>query len=288
MSSADNVLYHAAARVGYYAPDDPEPGSESGRYLANRMGQPWLAGPSWEIYWCACFVSMCLDLAGEINAIGGFYYNTDTLLNHNRDKVISKWDAQPGDIVLFDWHGDGSTDHVGIVEANLGGGVLQTIEGNTSSGAYGSQSAGNGVWRRHRSEAIAAVVRPAYSDAGGSVSVSDAIEVDGWWGGYTTRKLQWTIGTPVDGIVSSQYSPNQEYCPNATNGWMWDSIGEGSLMIAELQRRIGAGDDGLVGPETATKLQGYLGVNEVSSANRNVIGPETVKALQAKLNSGSF
>ncbi len=31
MSVADNVLARAAKEIGYYAPDDPQPGSEAGR-----------------------------------------------------------------------------------------------------------------------------------------------------------------------------------------------------------------------------------------------------------------
>ena len=173
MSGPADVLYHAAKRIGYYAPDDPEPGSEAGRYWAAKTGQSWLAGPSTSIWWCMLFVSMCFDEAGLIDAIGGFSYNTDVTLAHIRAHpdayFVSVADAEPGDVVIFDWDPDtAATDHVGIVEANLGGGVLQTIEGNTSSGAYGSQSAGNGVWRRQRSYGIAYVIRPAWDSADSS------------------------------------------------------------------------------------------------------------------------
>lgn len=44
--------------------------------------------------------------------------------------------ARPGDIVFFDWGGSntiGKIDHVGVVERNLGGGRVQTIEGNTGT-----------------------------------------------------------------------------------------------------------------------------------------------------------
>jgi cell wall-associated NlpC family hydrolase len=37
----------------------------------------------------------------------------------------------PGDIVFFDWGGDGISDHVGIVES-VDGEYIHTIEGNTS------------------------------------------------------------------------------------------------------------------------------------------------------------
>ena len=37
---------------------------------------------------------------------------------------------QAGDIIFFDWEGDGETDHVGIVE-KCENGVVYTVEGNS-------------------------------------------------------------------------------------------------------------------------------------------------------------
>ena len=203
MSGPADVLYHAAKRIGYYAPDDPEPGSEAGRYWARKTGQAWLAGPSTSIWWCMLFVSMCFDEAGQIDAIGGFSYNTDVTLAHIRNHpdayFVSVGEAEPGDVVIFDWDSStAATDHVGIVEANLGDGVLQTIEGNTSSGAYGSQSAGNGVWRRQRSYGIAYVIRPAWVGSGSSsapaVKPSWWIDEDGVWGAQTGARFRGVMG----------------------------------------------------------------------------------------------
>jgi hypothetical protein len=203
VSGPADVLYHAAKRIGYYAPDDPEPGSEAGRYWARKTGQAWLAGPSTSIWWCMLFVSMCFDEAGQIDAIGGFSYNTDVTLAHIRNHpdayFVSVGEAEPGDVVIFDWDSSTvATDHVGIVEANLGDGVLQTIEGNTSSGAYGSQSAGNGVWRRQRSYGIAYVIRPAWVGSGSSsapaVKPSWWIDEDGVWGAQTGGRFRGVMG----------------------------------------------------------------------------------------------
>lgn len=64
--------------------------------------------------------------------------------------------AKPGDIVFIDWNGSnsiGAIDHVGIVERNLGGGRLQTIEGNTA----------NVCARRVRDASVVAYIcRPKY------------------------------------------------------------------------------------------------------------------------------
>lgn len=72
--------------------------------------------------------------------------------------------AEPGDIVFFDWgatNNVGAIDHVGVVEKVLGGGRLQTIEGNTS----------DAVRRRVRSASvIAGYGRPDYSGSASSAA----------------------------------------------------------------------------------------------------------------------
>ena len=286
MSVVDDVLKTAASRIGYYAPNDPNPGSEAGRYWAQKTGQKWLQGPSKSIWWCMLFVSMVLDMNGQIDAIGGFSYNTDITLGRNRNRLVGLDNARPGDIVIFNWDG-GGTDHVGFVEKNLGNGVLQTIEGNTSSGAAGSQSAGNGVWRRRRSSSIAAIIRPAYT---GSVETTPAVHrvdvglvVDGIFGVNTIKRLQSVLGTPVDGLISSQYSGNRQYVPAAGSGWLWSVNPAGSQAIAALQRKLGVEADGIIGPTTIKALQRYLGVEA-----DGYCGSITVRALQARLNTGTF
>ena len=264
-------------RIGYYAPDDPEPGSEAGRYWAARTGQQWLAGPSDSVWWCMLFVSMCLDEVGEIDAIGGFSFNTDYTVNKVRQHpdayFVSVYDAQRGDVVIFNWDG-GGTDHVGIVEKNLGGGVLQTIEGNTSSGSEGSQSAGNGVWRRQRSYGIAYVIRPAYSGGGSATEASSsgfanitalqsavratpdnvcgeetrshvlAVASASAWGGvnfpYGVGFTQAVVGATVDDV----WGDESEACHDAT--------------VEKVQAAVGVEVDGIYGSETNAAINSLL------------------------------
>ena len=79
------------------------------------------------------FVSMCLDECGQIDAIGGFSFNTDYTVNKVRQHpdayFVSVYDARPGDVVIFDWDGGGS-DHVGLVIGTDGTNVY-TVEGNS-------------------------------------------------------------------------------------------------------------------------------------------------------------
>ena len=288
MTKIDEVLSHATYRLGYYAPDDPEPGSEAGRWLAKRMGQPWLAGPSTDIFWCMCFVSMCFDMAGEAAAIGGLSYNTD--VTRSRMTEVGIEDAQRGDVVLFDWDSDGVTDHVGIVEANLGGGWLQTIEGNTSPSNAGSQSAGNGVYRRQRYYGIACVLRPKWSDEDAETTSAGADAMnDKWWGEATTYALQASMGLPANGWIEDQDEDNEEYFPRSGTGWDWVSNPhDGSDTIAELQRRLDVDSDGIAGPDTVEALQKHLQNRGHDLAIDGFCGYRTVECLQFELNRGTL
>lgn len=287
MTKIDDVMSHATYRLGYYAPDDPEPGSEAGRWLAKKMGQPWLAGPSTDIWWCMAFVSMVFDMAGEIDAIGGYSYNTD--VTRSRMDEVDIADAQRGDVVLFDWDNDGRTDHVGIVEANLGGGWLQTIEGNTSPSNAGSQSAGNGVYRRQRYYGIACVLRPKWSDEADTVPTGTDSLNDKWWGSATTRALQASMNLPASGWVDDQDADNEDYFPRSGTGWDWvENPQDGSDVIAELQRRLDIESDGIAGPATVEALQEHLRNRGHELTVDGYCGYRTVECLQFELTRGTL
>lgn len=275
MSVAQQVLARATSRIGYYAPDDPQPGSEAGRYWAARTGQQWLAGPSDSVWWCMLFVSMCLDECGQIDAIGGFSFNTDYTVNKVRQHpdayFVSVYDAKPGDVVIFDWDG-GGTDHVGFVEKNLGGGTLQTIEGNTSSGSYGSQSAGNGVWRRVRNHSIAYVIRPAYSDSEESSAPSGLADI---------RALQRAVRANPDNVAGPN-TRSRCYALAAASNWGGNTFPFG---VAFTQSVVGAEQDGIWGPaseeahdDTVEAVQSAVG-SEVDG----IYGPDTNTRVNALL-----
>lgn len=67
--------------------------------------------------------------------------------------------AQPGDLVVFNFPGeDPVADHVGLARGPARGGMIPTVEGNTSSGNGGSQANGGGVFIRSRPVGLIAVV----------------------------------------------------------------------------------------------------------------------------------
>src|SRR3546814_11429391 len=83
----------------------------------------------------------------------------------------------------------------------------------------------------------------------------------------TTRRLQRVLGTPVDGIISSQPVAWRDENPGLATGWRWVPNPLGSQAMTALQARLGFPDgprDGLVGPYTIRGLQRQLAVNTVA------------------------
>jgi hypothetical protein len=165
MSVIDQLISVEAGQIGYQSGADPSPGSKYGRWIAAQLNQSWLAGPSASIAWCAIFQSWALAQVG-VSVPGMPGYNCDTILNacHARGLTVAVSAARRGDLVIYDWDHNGSGDHIGLVEQRQSTTVIQTLEGNTSSGVAGSQSNGGGVWRRTRNlNYVKAVIRPNYA-----------------------------------------------------------------------------------------------------------------------------
>ena len=104
--------------------------------------------------WCAIFASYCFDVGAGVVLCRGWHgagvgprgvAYVPTLAAWL--KADGRWmdQAQPGDLVVFDWDG-GLPDHVGIV-IRAHGDQLQTVEGNTG---IGNDSDGGEVMRRER------------------------------------------------------------------------------------------------------------------------------------------
>ena len=111
--------------------------------------------------WCAAFVSWCYDHAGF--PLGNIGYPKGFVGCPYAVSHLDKWGKivtipEMGDIVFFDWQGDGKFDHTGIFEKDLGKGLFQSIEGNT---AFGNDSNGGKVMvRADRKYKNAIFVRP--------------------------------------------------------------------------------------------------------------------------------
>ena len=103
------------------------------------------------VAWCGMFVSWCYAQSGfQLPKIGftkGFA-GCQTAVSYFKKNELVTTKPVEGDIVFFDWNGDGRYDHTGIfvkwLDSNL---HFETIEGNT---AVGNDSNGGQVMIRKR------------------------------------------------------------------------------------------------------------------------------------------
>lgn len=89
--------------------------------------------------------------------------------------------------------------------------------------------------------------------------VGEMLVVDGWWGPKTTKRLQQILGTPVDGLISDQWSFWRDVNPGLVSAEWVDHPTEGSPLVRKLQEMVGAPVDGIIGPETIRSMQIYFG-----------------------------
>ena len=104
--------------------------------VGNVGGQPYWTwyGYNYRVEWCAIFVSWCAEQCGYIDA-GLLPRFEGVRPGAEWFKERDQWQGRnyaprPGDIIFFDWEGDGLADHVGIVKC-CENGVVLTIEGNS-------------------------------------------------------------------------------------------------------------------------------------------------------------
>lgn len=134
-------------------------------------------------------------------------------------------------------------------------------------------------------------------DDGEKASSSIVLDVDGYWGTATTRRLQEYLKAKgcdipaIDGEIWSQYEPYVDANPGLTSGWVCSDAPKGSPTIHALQSMLsGVGYhldiDGIMGKVTTTCLQLYLGM---SYCDGKFDGPSPcVRKMQQRLNEGSL
>lgn len=248
MSSVAALLKAAQAEVGYCRWDDPDAGTKYGRWYAKLVGDSYFGTNG--VPFCAMGASYIVDGQGiKQNGMP----TASCAAMRNGAKVQGNWksgksDLKVGDLIQFDWNGDGAPDHVGIVEAVMSG-FVQTIEFNTT-GADGRS--GSVAHRTRKYDSVYGRVRLSFSDASSVGKIAE----DGKWGCDTTRASQKVHGTYVDGVIDSQNAAWKSIDKGCTTGWTWAKKGyTGSKNIRAVQRWLNSmgydcgTEDGLIGPK---------------------------------------
>lgn len=112
------------------------------------------------VAWCGMFVSWVYAHAGFSLGNIGFrkgFAGCQTAVAFFRKQGTISTNPIAGDIVFFDWNGDGRYDHTGIFVRKIDDTTFESIEGNTS---LTNQSNGGQVMLRKRKYNTAIFVHP--------------------------------------------------------------------------------------------------------------------------------
>lgn len=132
--------------------------------------------------WCTTFVLWCFNqtgtsydikLNGNIIPSGG---NCNSMISwfKNKDRyhpASEGYTPVTGDIVFFDWSGNGSSQHVGIVNY-ISGSTVYTIEGNCSGKVKAREYTKNGSKPYNNISAIMGYASPNYSSVAGGATTA--------------------------------------------------------------------------------------------------------------------
>lgn len=257
MVTRADIISTASAEIGYSRWADGEPGTKYGRWYAQITGSPSFGASG--VPYCDMFVSYTLYHVG-ILWLSAYVPGRESQARE-RGLLIDKWDIRPGDMLTFDWDGDGIADHIGFATTAPYGSQIDTVEGNTTWGYSGPQGDGGVVTNKRRDMedvhyGIRVVDDSAGISGGGDIreiqrilgAVQDnilgvdtekricAIIKASTWGGiefpWGIAYTQQVIGTTPDGI------------------WGDASMAAHDRTVEALQRALGVDDDGVWGPET--------------------------------------
>jgi hypothetical protein len=209
--------------------------------------------------WCGSFVMWCADQAG-VKLPGSTVYTPAGAAAFERvkmweDAAVAK--PKPGDIVYFDFPGDGVNriSHVGIVVKDNGDGTVTTVEGNTA-GAVGDQRNGGMVQKKIR----------AYKKNKQRIEVSIV--------GFGTPKFPGPAKAkapkPAKPVDTFAY-PNDPIQP-----------GEVGDYVKVIQSALGVKADGIYGPVTKKAVIAWQKANPSFGTADGVVGPKTFAALKRK------
>ena len=217
---------------------------------------------------CSSLVIHALREAGFDTGSATYTGNLSSeLTKRGWTRLPANGNPQPGDILLNDVH------HVAVY---LGGGRLAQAsisERGTAYGRAGDQTGRETNIRGYYNYPWNCYLR--YGGNTGSTASNGVLAVDGNVG---------PMGTSVDGIISGQQVPDgRTYARPAIDSSVVRYGSGGSDLIRAVQRRLGCGVDGLLGPATIKAIQAHYGLAQDAS-----FGPSTARALQSALNQGRF
>lgn len=156
MATAKQIIEKACSYIGTYDGGNNNVIFNTHYYgnMVSGQAYPWCCAFVWDIF------RMCG--ASELFCDGLKTAYCPTVMNWGISKrlTVSKSNGKCGDIVLFDWNGDGVADHIGLIISKNTDGSYTTVEGNTANSNY---SNGGYVLKMTRYQSqIIGIIRPKY------------------------------------------------------------------------------------------------------------------------------
>lgn len=276
MSTALDVLEAARSQIGFV--EGPNNDSPYGEWYGLNHNP-----------YCAMGVSWCFNEAGLVSLVAaqskkGFASCTAGLSWFQKNgQIVGKYNGQPGDIVFFNFSGNGVAEHVELLEAASKDGIT-TIGFNTSPDHLlkGSQANGGGCYRRHRPYLnVMAIARPKYptvvkpatsisQNKGVAAGVAGATALGG--GGAAVLNNNSSDTTKPTTVISAPAFP-----------------GSGSFKIGASNQAVLAIEQGLVKvklltladknytAETQAAVVAYQSTHKLTPDG--IVGPKTYKAI---------
>ena len=209
--------------------------------------------------WCAIFVAWLfaqaqMDLRAKLG-LGLEYTPTFAALGRRSGWEVPRDQVRAGDILLFQFPGHDRIHHAGICAEDgvKPGGLVVTIEGNTSTGITGSQDNGGCVAQRVRPlNSIACVLRPPYepctSPPGPVFTEPQKVDLAAIAAALTRAKATTIeIGSNGDAVKWLQIGLNRGGRILREDG----NFGRQTrAAVLAFQRAHGLAPDGVVGPAT--------------------------------------
>ena len=207
----DELITLAKTQIGVA---EVPPGSNSVLYnrvyYGNDTRQPWCVVFIW---WLFNELGISQHFCGGTKTAYCPY--VENFARSNGQWVTSGY--KPGDLVLYDWDGDGTADHIGIV-IGVNGSVLNTIEGNCSdsvSEMFRSTSSVRGAYR------------PAYPDNKPAPAPKPETPEEKLPGQYTVQK-----GDTLWGIAEKLLGAGDRYIQiMSANNMVTTTIYPGEVLI---------------------------------------------------------
>lgn len=312
LANADQICQAARSQIGITA-NKSNNCKYNEEYLAvNNSGN--LNDP-----WCCKFVWWVFRHAGasELFYGGKACASCTTTMNYykNNNQMVSFSDAQPGDLIFFNWKHNSKTiaQHIGIAIGSAANGKISTVEGNTTKpGTSGDESNGHGVWMKERKEAdIVGIARPKYKGA----NLSQAFGLDGDYAGYdmsgedtsTTSTLFGAITDfgsklmkgifgekAVDALSGTSESSSSSYSSNYSSSVATNADSNGNLSgnsnaekIWNYLRSLGYSKEGTAAIMGSLYRESGLAPNNLQNSYNMSIGLSDAD-YTSKVNDGSY